>query len=125
MPTQEVARSGLAGVRGGAAAAESLARVFEEIADRMDLYQVYGDAYSEMSRRLEEILPGDATKRTGWLERLFNPLSARTLEVLRTEGLDLRVPEGQTTPLSASQKAALAEQFRLMAEGFRSVSRPR
>lgn len=123
--TQEVARASLAAVRGGQDAAEPLARIFDDTADRMDLYHVYGDAFSELSRRLEEILPGDATKRAVWVERLFNPLSTRTLEVMRAEGLDLRLPEGQTTPLSASQKGALAEQFRLMAEGFRSVSRPR
>ena len=123
--TREVARASLAAVHGGPDAAEPLARVFDDTADRMDLYHDYGDAFNELSRRLEEILPGDATKRAVWVERLFNPLSTRILEVMRAEGLDLRSPEGQITPLSASQKAALAEQFRLMAEGFRSVSRPR
>jgi len=125
VPTQEVARAGLAGLRGGAEAAEPLARVFEDAADRMDLFHTYADAFSEISRRLEEILPGEPSKRNPWVDQLFNPLTARTLEVMRVEGLDLRTPEGQNATLSTPQKAALAEQFRLMAEGFRSVSRPR
>jgi hypothetical protein len=125
VPTQEVARSGLAAVRDGSDSAEPLARVFADTADRMHLYHTYAEAFVEMSRRLEEVLPGDAVQRTVWVEKVFSPLSGRTLEVLRAEGLDLGRPEGQTTPLSDSQKALLAEQFRLMAEGFRSVSRAR
>jgi hypothetical protein len=124
VPTQEVARAGLAVVRGGEAA-QPLAVVFEDTADRMDLYQTYTEVFGEMSRRLEQSLPADPAQRNAWVERLFNPLTARILDVMRTEGLDLRTPEGQATPLSAPQKAALAEQFRLMAEGFRSVSPPR
>ncbi|MFO0911169.1 MAG: hypothetical protein U0794_22995 [Isosphaeraceae bacterium] len=125
VPTQEVARAGLAAIRGGVDSAESLARIFEDAADRMDLYHSYADAYAEMSRRLDDVIPSESTKRGIWLDRLFNPLTARTLEVMRGEGVDLRLPEGQAAMLSAPQKAALAEQFRLMAEGFRSVSRPR
>ena len=124
VPTQEVARSGLAVVRGGETAMP-LALVFDDTADRMDLYQTYNEVFGEMSRRLEQSLPADPAQRNAWVERLFNPLTARILDVMRAEGLDLRTPEGQATPLSAPQKAALAEQFRLMAEGFRSVSPPR
>jgi hypothetical protein len=125
VPTQEVARAGLVAVPGGSDAAEPLARAFDDSADRMHLYHTYGETFSEMSRRLEPVLPGDAAQRTVWIEKIFIPLSGRTLEVMRAQGLDLGPPEGQTTPLSDSQKAVLAEQFRLMAEGFRSVSRAR
>lgn len=124
-PTHEVARSALASLRGGPEAAEPLASLFEAAADRMDLYSSYADAFSEMSRRLEEILPADAAHHAIWIERLFNPLSAQTVEVMRIEGLDLRLPDARAASMSTAQKAALAEHFRLIAEGFRSSNRPR
>jgi hypothetical protein len=123
--TQEVARSALAAIRGASDSAGSLAEVFDFTADRMDLYESYADAFREMSRRLEEVIPAESAKRADWNERLFNPLTVRILEVMRTEGLDLSVAEGQNAPLAAAQRAALAEQFRLIAEGFRSAARPR
>jgi hypothetical protein len=125
LPTREVARSALAAVRGGSEAAEPLALILEETADRMDLYESYSFAFSEVSRRLEKILPDEPAHRTLWIERLFGPLSGRIVEVMLAEGLDLSRPEGQRTPMSPPQRAALAEQFRLISEGFRSVSHPR
>ncbi len=121
VPTQEVARTGLAALRLGPKVTEPLARAFEDTADRLDLYQTYADAFSEMSRRLELNLPEDPTQRNLWVERLFHPLTARVIEVMLPEGLDLRRPEGQSFTLSEGQKAVLAEQFRLMAEGLRSA----
>ncbi len=63
LPTQELARAGLKGLKLGADVAEPLARVFEDTADRMDLYENYADAFAEMSRRLEPILPEDPSQR--------------------------------------------------------------
>jgi hypothetical protein len=121
MPTQEIARAGGMALKLGAETVEPLARAFEDTADRVDLYETYADAFSEMSRRLESILPQEPAQRNRWIERLFQPLTVRVIQVMQTEGLDLRVPEGSSIPLSAAQKAALAEQFRLMAEGLRSA----
>jgi hypothetical protein len=120
-PTQELARIGLKALKPGAEVAEPLARAFEDTADRMDLYENYADTFAEMSRRLEPILPDDAAQRNRWNHRLFEPLSVRIVEVMRSEGLDLRSPESQTVPLSAGQRAILADQFRLIAEGLRSA----
>jgi hypothetical protein len=119
LPTQEIARGALAALKLGADVAEPLARTFDDTADRMDLYETYADAFAEMSRRLESILPSDASQRSRWIERLFQPLTARVIEVMRAEGLDLRTPEGPSIPLSAAQRASLADQFRLIAEGVR------
>jgi hypothetical protein len=91
----------------------------------MDLYDSYAEAYGEMSRRLEEHLPDDPARRALWVDRLFTPLSGRILDVMRSEGLDLRLPDGQVAPLTTPQKAALAEQFRWISEGLRSASRAR
>lgn len=122
VPMQEVARAGLASLSGGADAALPMAQVFDDAAARMDLYRSYGDAFSEISRRLEEMLPAEPARRAFWVERLFNPLSQRTLEVMRAEGLDLRQPGDQSAALTAAQRAALAEQFRLISEGLRSAA---
>lgn len=125
VPTQEVARSSLASVQGGSEAAESLAKIFEDVAGRMDLYWTYADAFSEMSRRMESVLPETPAQRQNWMERLFHPLTGRLIEIMRGEGLDLRGPDGQNSPLTAAQKATLAEHFRLIAEGFRSLMVPK
>ena len=100
MPTQELARTGLKALKLGIEVAEPLARVFEDTADRMDLYENYADAFAEMSRRLEPILPDDAAQRNRWIHWLFEPLTGRVVEVMRNEGLDFRSPESQTVPLS-------------------------
>lgn len=122
VPTQELARAGLAGIRGGVDAAEPLAKVFEDTAHRMSVYETYAEAFSEMSRRFEEILPSESARRQRWMDRIFQPLTTRTLEVLRAEGLDLLKGDAPDATLDDAQKAALAEQFQLIAEGFRSVT---
>jgi len=119
IPTQEVARAAIASVGGTAQVGEELARIFEFASDRVDLYESYADAFSELSRRLEDMLARDPGRRNLWVERVFTPLTARVIEVLQAEGLDLRSHEGQTAAMVSNQKDALSEQFRLMADGFR------
>ena len=111
MPTQELARSGLKALKLGAEVAEPLARAFEDTADRMDLYENYADTFAEMSRRLEPILPDDPSQRSRWIRRLFEPMTGRVIEVMRSEGLDFRLPESQSVPLSASQRAIWPTNF--------------
>jgi hypothetical protein len=124
-PIDELARAALAALEGGPQAAEPLAEAFEGISERMDLYRSFSDVYSEMTRRLEAIVPQDPGHRAVWNERLFTPLSGRLVAALLAEGLDLRVPSGQSAPLSAGQRARLADLYRAMAEGFRTMSPPR
>jgi hypothetical protein len=121
-PIDEAARAALATIPDGLANANPLALAFEAIADRMDLYRSYAEVFSELSRRLEPILPADPARRGLWNDRLFAPMTARLIEALRTEGLDLRTPEGQNVRLTAPQRARLAEIFRAMAGGFRATA---
>jgi len=123
-PIDEAARAALATVPGGGEASAALAEAFAGVADRMDLYRSYVDVYQELCHRLGRILPADQARRAAWDERLFAPLTARLIEALRAEGLDLRQPEGQRAELSAGQRARLTEQFQGMAEGFRATSPP-
>jgi hypothetical protein len=90
----------------------------------MDLYRSYAEAYSELSRRLESLLPADPVRRAVWDERLFAPLTVHLIEGMRAEGLDLRRPEAQNVALTSGQRARLAELFRSMSQGFRAT-RPR
>jgi hypothetical protein len=117
----DVARAALATVPGGIDVAQPLAEAFDGIADRMDLYHSYAEAYSELCRRLELLLPPDPARRGVWDERLFAPLTARLVDGMRAEGLDFRRPDAQSTPLTSAQRAKLAELFRSMSQGFRAT----
>jgi hypothetical protein len=118
---QDVARSALASIRGAVEAAEGLAQALAVTADRMNLYSTYAEAYREMARRLEPVLPDDPSRRAIWTERLFGPLTARLVEEMRAEGLDLRFPDTTNAPLTSAQRARLAEFLRSLADGFRSA----
>jgi hypothetical protein len=102
---------------------ESLANTFEDIATRMDLYENYTSMFQELSQRLEAIIPAQPGRRKLWLERVFSPLTQGLIPLMQADGLDLSRPEGQALPLTSQQRASLAEQFRLIAEGFRAVKK--
>ena len=125
LPTDEMTRLAVLSIDGGPALAPGLAKVFEDIAGRIDLYGSYEEAYSEMSRRLDGLIPERADLRAGWIEKLFNPLTLRMIERLRVEGLDLSRPAAQAAPLSPGQRKLLADHFRSMAEGLnRAIDGP-
>lgn len=119
--TEELARTALASIAGGAEASEFLAETFDAMASRMELYQTYADVFLEVSRRLEGILSTDPAQRNVWAQMLFLPLSARLVEHMRVVGLDLSRSEGARQPLNSAQKARLVEQFRAIATGFRET----
>lgn len=118
---QDVARSAISQVPGGLESGASLAAAFEDVADRMDLYRCYAEVYGELSRRLDAILPGDAVRRGIWDERLFIPLTARIIDGVRRDGLDLRRAETHAEALTTAQRARLAELFRTISRGFRAT----
>lgn len=120
-PVDEAARAALSASPGGVAAAGPLADAFLGVSERMDLYRSYADVFQELTHRLAPVLPTDRLSRLAWDERLFAPLTARLIEAMRGEGLDLRLTEGQRAELTAGQRARLSEQFRAMAEGFRAT----
>jgi hypothetical protein len=119
---EALARSAVLSVEGGPALAESLAVTFEGVAQRIDLYSTYADVFQEMSTRLGSVIPQDPAQRAVWIQRLFTPLTARLVEKLRAEGLDLLKPGGTSSPLSPEQKAVLSEVYRAAASGFRAVA---
>jgi hypothetical protein len=112
----------LATIDGGPLAAGRLAEAFDEVAGRVSLYRSYADAFSEMSRRLDAIVPEDPARRASWLDRLFVPLSGRLVAAMLERGLDLRKPEGQGAPWTDGQRDRLAELLRAMAAGCRAAA---
>jgi len=124
LPIEDLARSTLLSLDGGSEAAAPLASTFEALASRIELYRTYSDLFSEMSRRLEIFVPQDPARRAQWVRQLFTPLTARLVEQLRTEGLDLTRGDGPTTPLTPAQKSRLADLFGAAAKGFRATLPP-
>jgi len=102
---------------------QQLARTFDEMALRMDVYEDYASMFRELSQRLDLIIPSGADRRAVWMDRVFNPMTTALIRVMQEEGLDLSRPEGQSVPFNNPQRARLAEQFRLISEGFRGVGR--
>ena len=91
--------------------ATPLAEVFEAAALRMDLYRTHGEISSELSRRLDAVVPSDPARRTRWNSLFFEPLSAQTVASMASLGLDLRAPGSQETPLTRPQKDELRRLF--------------
>jgi hypothetical protein len=118
-PDGDQVRFLLSGVPLATEAAEDLAAAFDDVAGRVDLYRCYDDLFSELSRRLDGVVPRDPPTRAVWVERVFLPLTDRLIDELRPEGLDLRQPEGRSTPLKEPQRKRLAEVFHALAQGAR------
>jgi hypothetical protein len=119
----QVARRALTLVHPQRDVVDSLANTFEEISTRMDLYESYTSMFQELSQRLDATIPAQPSRRKLWLERVFGPLTQGLVPLMQAEGLDLSRPDGQSMPLTIQQRASLAEQFRLIAEGFRAVTK--
>ncbi len=117
-----VARQSLCALPGGAAAGGQLAEAFEGVAQRMDLYGSYNEIQSEISRRLDSLVPADPAMRSLWNERLFQPLSARIADVMRREGLDLAAAGASDATLTEPQKNQLRGTFTAIVQGFKSAS---
>jgi hypothetical protein len=116
---RDLATSLLLAVNGGPAKAADLAGSFDGIAERMDLYESFAEAFSEMAKRLETVLPAGSPARPLWDAHLFTPLTSRLALELRPEGLDLARPDSMAAAMTATQKQKLAGLLREMAAGFR------
>jgi hypothetical protein len=117
-------RSSLARLDGGPALAEAMAETFDNIAGRIGLYRSYEEAFSEMSRRLDAIVPQEPARRAIWIERLFVPVTSRLVEEMRKEGLDLSSATGRAAPMTETQRSRMADVFRAIGEGAKAASRP-
>ena len=121
----ELARSSLAAIPGGSRYVGELSRAFDAVADRIDSFKTYFDAASDLTGRLDAVVPRNPDFRGEWIDQFFKPWTAKVAERMRPEGVDLTQPNGQLKPLSKSQRTRLADQFRLTAAGLRAGNRVR
>jgi len=118
---EEYLRATLPTIPGGPESAESLAKTFEGLADRMELFENYGEIYSELSRRLDTFIPQDPSMRALWIQKLFSPLTMSMVDHMRAVGLDMTRADAQILPLTAPQKNRFGEFYRLAAKSCRST----
>ena len=121
-PLERSFRMAFASLDIGSSLSNELSQTFVAIAGRMNLYRSYDEAFSEISRRLDAIVPQDPARRGVWIERLFAPMTTWMIEEMRGEGLDLSTPGGRASAMTATQRDRLAEIFRAIGEGFRPSS---
>lgn len=120
--TADLARVAAAEVPGGLAVAPELARAFQEVADRLDLYESGGAMFLELSRRVETLLPADAAGRAAWVQRFCTPVTMRLAERLRASGLDATQPRALEVPLNPTQKDGLEDELRAVAAGLNRLN---
>lgn len=119
-PALRQARQLLSTMAGGARTGRELAVAFEGIAGRISVYTTYGEVLSEISRRIDAVLPHGSVERAEWDRVVFEPLSQRIIRSLRPVGLDLSMDQSEDKSLTDEQKDTLAVLFRGIARGFRA-----
>ncbi len=103
----------------GAETSSQVADVFASIAQRVPLYTSYAQLQSELTRRLDVVVPTERTMRDAWSNRVFLPLSQFTAAELLAAGIDLRDPSGTGRPLADAQKDRLQTLYRGLADACR------
>jgi hypothetical protein len=97
-----------------------VADVFDAIAERAGLYTTFADLSSELTRRLDALIPKDPQSRLLWSQTLFIPMTRIVIEEMLPTGLDLRLPQGHHQDLGPAQQEKLRTIFRSFARAFRS-----
>ena len=116
----ELARTALASIPGGPSHSADISRTFDGVADRVDSFKTYLEVATELTRRLDAVIPREPSRRVQWVNGLLKPWNRRLIEISRENGLDLEQAGGQTKPLTKAQRARLADQFRMTAAGLRA-----
>ena len=122
---EDEARARLRGLNATPEASARLADALEAVAVKADVYESYAVLFEELSRRLDDVVPGEPTARAEWLGRLFDPLTVRLIEEMRGAGIELRTPEGRASTLSPAQRTRIGESFHRIARGFRAAGETR
>jgi hypothetical protein len=104
----------------GARIASDVADVMRSIADRAKLYSCFQELQSELTRRLDVVIPTDPAQRQMWVRTIFEPLGTYTAAELLPFGLDLRQPRSLQQPLNPSQQERIGEHFEKVARAFRA-----
>lgn len=105
----------VANLPGGPDVMADLGRAFRETAERVDLYGSYEELQSELSRRVEALLPADPAARRHWETQVFTPLSAPLVVAARRQGIDLSTAVGQRASLPNPLRRQIGDHFRAIA----------
>lgn len=119
-PLTRWARGAVAAIPGGDETAGQVGDVFEAIAGRAALYTSFSQLQSELTRRLDVVVPIDPATRNLWSSQVFLPLSQITAAELNAAGIDLRLPTAADRPLEGPQKERIGAFYRSLAVAFRS-----
>ncbi|QDV34734.1 hypothetical protein [Tautonia plasticadhaerens] len=119
---EAVVASALPGLAEGDRLAGEVADVFQAVAERSTLYTSFGDAQSELSRRLDVVIPSDPARRLAWSQALLQPLTGFTIAQMQSVGLDVRQPASMDRPLTPPQRERMEDQFQALARAFREAS---
>ena len=119
-PLARWASNALVAIPGSGETAPQVADVFEAIAGRAPLYTSFSQLQSELTRRLDVVIPLDPSSRGLWSSQVFVPLSQITAAELMAAGIDLRVPMASDRPLESPQRERIGAFYRSLAVAFRS-----
>ena len=119
-PLSRWARDAVATIPGGEETSAQVGDVFEAIAGRAALYTSFAQLQSELTRRLDVVVPTEPEARQQWSTRVFGPLSQMTAAELVAAGIDQRQPTAADRPLEAMQRERIGSFYRSLAVAFRS-----
>jgi hypothetical protein len=102
--------------------AGEVAEILEAISQRYSLYSSFGELQSEMSRRLDAVVPKDPSQRSWWIQNVFLPLTAITSNELLASGVDIRIPAGVQQALTPAQQERIRDHLQRMAKAFRTFA---
>jgi hypothetical protein len=105
--------------------AGDVADVLLAISDRTSLYSSFGELQSELSRRLDVVVPTDPGQRSSWIQNIFLPLTAVTANELLTAGVDIRYPQGVQQALTPAQQERIRVHLQKLAKAFRASATSR
>lgn len=105
--------------------ASDLADVMQAVAQKAALYESFESLQGELVRRLDVVIPSEANERKGWIQGVFQPLTAYTAASFQQPDLDLRTPEGLQRRLTPAQQEKIRNHFLALAQAFRNASKPR
>jgi hypothetical protein len=105
--------------------AGAVADIFDAISERCSLYTSFGELQSEVSRRLDGVIPADPTQRSAWIQSVFLPLTSITANELLASGIDIRVRAGVEQALTPAQQERIRNHFQRMAKAFRAFAASR
>lgn len=114
----KLTRQTLDGIPNSSGLVKSLAEMFADVSQKMNLYTNYAEAQDEMSRRISALMESQSTDVQTWNSRVFEPLTLSLVIWVRPSGLELGDQSQWLQPLTALSRSAIKEGLTAISEGF-------